>query len=273
MKQKLLMLLAVLLTGGMLVACGPGDGTDETIGGGGGVVDEPLGNDLGADDTFGDDTAVFEDDTLGDDVAADDETVGADPLGDADAVDTTDDAALGEDAGFGDAQDTEVEGETVEMNLGDDAAVEGDDAAVEGEAEVDAEGEEVAGGGAAPAAGETIVVTFSEAAEGIAVENIQGAQDAEAIASTGEANPDLNLTVGQRYDFMYDGDGDLVFYNTDGEELLSTAGTEGAYGQDSEVAVEVEDGRLSFTLTDQLAQEIDRYSAGVDEQGGQVNAN
>lgn len=240
MKQKLLMLLAVLLTGGILVACGPGDEFAEDNGGG--VVDEPLGAET--TDTFDNDTTAF-----GDEVEPD----------------TAADA-----------------GETVEMDLGEDAEV-AEDAAADAETDfetdettaADAEGDEgeVAGGGAAPAAGETVVVTLSQAAEGVAVENIEGADDAESIASTDESNPDLNLTVGQRYEFAYDGEGDLVFFNGDNEPLLSSAGTESAFAADADVQAEMEDGRISFTLTEELAQEIDHYAAGPEEQGGQINAN
>lgn len=250
MKRKLLMLLAVLLTGGMLAACGPGDEfADDT---GGGVVDEPLG----AETT----------DTVEGDIAAD-------TFDDDAAVDTTADA----DA------DAEVEGETVEMDLDDETVATEEDADSEVSAEEAAEGEEttaetaeegeVAGGGAAPAEGEAIVVTFSQAAEGVAVENVQGADDAESIAATDESNPDLNLTVGQRYEFEYDGEGDLVFFNSDNEALLSSAGTDSAFAQDSDVQAEMQDGKVSFTLTEELAQEIDHYAVGPDEQGGQVNAN
>lgn len=250
MKQKLLMLVAVLLTGGMLVACGPGDEfADDT---GGGVVDEPLGTET--TDTLDGDTTTTE--TFGDD------------------TDTTADA-----------------GETVEMELGDDADVTEEAAVDDTDADLDVtteettdetadttaeagEGEdgEVAGGGAAPAEGEAIVVTFSQAAEGVAVENVQGAEDAESVAATDESNPDLNLTVGQRYEFEYDGEGDLVFFNEDNEALLSSAGTESAFAEDGDVRAETEDGRVSFTLTEALAEELDHYAVGPDEQGGQVNA-
>ena len=263
MKQKLMMLLAVLLTGGMLVACGPGDGTDE-VGGGGGVVDEPLGGVEGdaADggDALGGDVAVGENATaLEEDVA------------EADAA--LDDAAA----------DAEAEGEEIQLDVEEDAAVEvegaaeepatEEPAAEEPAAEEPAEGEEVAGGGAAPAAGEPVIITFSQAAEGVAVENIEGAENAQEIAETGTPNPDLTLTTGQRYEFSYDGEGDLVFYNANDEELLSTAGTETTFTQDSEVQAEMGDGNLSFTLTDQLAQEIDHYTVGPEEQGGQVTVN
>jgi hypothetical protein len=241
MKQKLLALLAVLLTGGMLVACGPGDGT-ETVEGGGGVVDEPIGG--------------FET---------------ADPF----AEDTADDAGA-----FGEAE-TEVEGETVELEPEEGVTAEGelaDETTAEGaEDEAAAEepvGDEVAGGGAAaPAAGEPIVVTLSQAAEGVAVANVEGAEDPEAVAAMDQDNPDLNLTVGERYEFVYDGEGDLVFLNSNDEPLLSTAGAEGTFATDAEVAAEAQDGRISFTMTDALAQEIDHYAAGPDQQGGAVNAN
>lgn len=257
MKQKLLTLLAVLLTGGILVACGPGDETTAD-GGGAGIVDEPVVDQpLGdADDTFTADTA--ETDTADDvDINAEttDAEVGTDATADAEA-DT-----------FGENETEEVAADDTEVEL--DLADEGD---AEGEpvAEGD-QGEEVAGGGAAAPAGEAIVITFSQAAEGVAVENVDGG-DAESIADTEESNPDLNLSTGQRYEFVYDGEGDLVFYNSDGEALLSTTG-QGAFVDDSEVSAQAEDGRISFTMTEDLAQEIDRYAAGPEEQGGSVNAN
>ncbi|MEX2541909.1 MAG: hypothetical protein WD314_08870 [Trueperaceae bacterium] len=259
MKQKLLMLLAVLLTGGMLVACGPGDElADDT---GGGIVDEPLGTET--TDTLDGDTTT---ETFGDDAAdttADTgETVEMD-LGEGEEV--ADDAAA-EDGVAADAEtdaDVDVTTEETTEDTADDTTAE----AGEGE-----DGD-VAGGGAAPAAGEAVVVTFSQAAEGVAVENVQGAEDAESVASTDETNPDLNLTVGQRYEFEYDGEGDLVFFNSDNEALLSSAGIESAFAEDGEVQAEMEDGRVSFTLTEELAQELDHYAVGPEEQGGQVNAN
>lgn len=248
MKQKLLTLLAVLLTGGILVACGPGDETAADDGGVG-IVDEPVG--------AADDADTFTAETV--------ETDDADIDAEADAFD---DAETEEVA----ADETEVE-----LNLAEEGDSEGEPVAEgeEAEGEPIAEGaegeEEVAGGGAAAPAGETIVVTFSQAAEGVAVENVEGG-DAESIAASDESNPELNLTSGQRYEFVYDGEGDLVFYNSDDEALLSTSG-EGSFLDDSEVSAEAEDGRISFTLTEDLAQEIDHYAAGPEEQGGSINAN
>lgn len=246
MKQKLLMLLAVLLTGGILVACGPGNDADE-IGGGGGVVDQPLGAD-----------PAVEDDALGGDVAVGDNIDSA-----AEAEAAAEEAGVVEDA----AQ--------VELNVDEEAAVDAQGAEDQQAAasEEPAEGGEVAGGGAAPAAGETVIVTFSQAAEGVAVENVEGAENPDQVAATGEPNPDLTLTTGQRYEFAYDGEGDLVFMNANDEELLSSAGTDSAFAQDSEVQAEAQDGRLSFTLTDKLAQEIASYTVGPEGQGGQVNVN
>jgi hypothetical protein len=260
MKQKLLMLLAVLLTGGMLVACGPGDefAEDGAVDGGGGVVDEPLGGDAGGADTFGDTG-----DAAGGDEAAADETVELD-LGDEAATDA--DAAAGGEV----EADVETEAETETDVAAEGDAAEGDAAA---EAEGDAEGDEVAGGGAAAPAGQPVVITFTQAAEGVAVQNVEGAEDAEAVAATDQPNPDLNLTVGQRYEFTYDGEGDLVFFDADNQPLLTSAGTEGAFAEDADVAAETEEGRVSFTLTEELAQEIDHYAVGPEEQGGTVNVN
>ena len=273
MKQKLMMLFAVLLTGGMLVACGPGDGTGaDEVGGGGGVVDEPLeGTEGGALDggaLDGGDTALNGDVATGDDAAleepAAEEGVGAE--GDV--------AAEGEEIQLDVEEDAEVPVESADQAAQDEPAAGAEEPAAEQPAEEQpAEGEEVAGGGAAPAQGEPVTITFTQAAEGVAVENIQGAEDAQSIAETGQPNPDLTLTTGQRYEFSYDGEGDLVFYNANDEELLSTAGTDSQFAQDSEVQAETGDGQLSFTLTEQLAQEIDRYAVGPDQQGGQVNVN
>jgi hypothetical protein len=246
MKQKLLMLLAVLLTGGMLVACGPGDefAEDGAVDGGGGVVDEPLGGDAEGADTFGDTG-----DAVGDDAAAD-ETV---------ELDLEEEETTDADAAVDGEVEADVETET--------------DVAAEGDAAAEAEGDEVAGGGAAAPAGQPVVITFTQAAEGVAVENVEGAEDAEAVAATDQPNPDLNLTVGQRYEFAFDGEGDLVFFDANNEPLLTSAGTEGAFAEDADVAAETEDGRVSFTLTEELAQEIDHYAVGPEEQGGIVNVN
>lgn len=244
MKQKLLYLLAVLLTGGMLVACGPGDETaDDGIAGGGGVVEDPLTAD--GDDAFGADAGET-------DFAGDDNDVAV--------------AEEGEDADFAEEAEAET---TIEDPF---ASVEGEEAEETEEAEMaEAEGEEVAGGGAAAPAGEPIVITFSQAAEGVAVENVRGGDDSQEIASTDETNPDLNLTTGQRYEFEYDGEGDFVIYNSDNEPVLSSAGTDSAFAQDAEVDVQAENGRLSFTLTEELGQELDHYAVGQGEQGGRIN--
>lgn len=259
MKQKLLMLLAVLLTGGMLVACGPGDDVDEI--GGGGIVDEPIG---------AEDDAAFEDDAIGGDVAVGDdvEVTEADPAPD---VDSAADVDVAQDEEVDVAEGEEIEADPAEVQLDVDEETDVEAEGAQDDAAAQADGEEVAGG-AAPAETEAVVVTFSQAAEGVAVENVEGAE-AETVAATGEMNPDLTLTTGQRYEFAYDGEGDLVFYNANDEEVLSTAGTETTFAQDSEVAAEVEDGRLAFTVTDELAQEIDRYTVGPEDQGGQVTIN
>jgi hypothetical protein len=261
MKQKLLMLLAVLLTGGMLVACGPGDEVDDA---GAGVVDEPG---TATTDTFGD------------------EAVDADPFAEDTATDIGED---GDIAGGGEAD--VAEGETVEIEVGEDEAAvesaaaddtpadldvaeEGDaeeGAAEEETAEVDAD-EEVAGGGAAAPAGERVVVSFVDAAEGVAVDNIEG-DDAGTIAAANEPNPELNLTSGQRYEFAYDGEGDITFFDAEGQALLSSAG-DGEFFGDADVNAEAEDGRLSFTVTQELAQEIDSYTIGAEDDGGSVIVN
>jgi hypothetical protein len=270
MKQKLLMLLAVLLTGGMLVACGPGGdefADDGAVDGGGGVVEEPLGGDAAEPETFGDAGACVsacacagaDAGAGGDAGAAEDETV---------ELDVEEDAAADADAAVGE----EVEAD-VETEADAEAGAEDAEAGAEDEAAAEAEGDEVAGGGAAPAAGEPVTVTLTQAAEGVAVANIEGAEDAAAIAATDEPNPDLNLTVGQRYEFVYDGEGDLVFLDANDQPLLTTAGTEGTFAEDVDVAAEAQEGRLSFTLTEELAQEIDHYAAGPEEQGGTVNVN
>jgi hypothetical protein len=206
-------------------------------------VDEPLGGDAEGADTFGD--------PVGDDEAAADETV---------ELDLGDEAATDADA----ATDGEVEAD-VETEAETET-----DVAAEGEA---AEGDEVAGGGAAAPAGEPVVITFTQAAEGVAVQNVQGAEDAEAVAATDQPNPDLNLTVGQRYEFTFDGEGDLVFFDAANQPLLTSAGAEGTFAQDADVAAETEEGRVAFTLTEELAQEIDHYAVGPEEQGGTVNVN
>lgn len=266
MKQKLLYFLAVLLTGGMLVACGPGDETaDDGVAGGGGVVEDPLTAE--GDDAFGADAG--ETDFAGEDNEAED----AEFAEEGDDVDV----AVAEE---GEADDAEFAEETeAETTIEDPfASVEGEETEETAEGEeteeaemAEAEGEEVAGGGAAAPAGEPVVITFTQAAEGVAVENVRGGDDSQEIASTDETNPDLNLTTGQRYEFEYDGEGDFVIYNSDNEPILSSAGTDSAFAQDAEVDAQAENGKLSFTLTEELGQELDHYAVGPDEQGGRIN--
>lgn len=107
--------------------------------------------------------------------------------------------------------------------------------------------------------------------------------DGEEVAPTGEENPTLTLTVGTRYAFENNGwDAHPLAFRDDADEpLLSQAGTDeddddeddgdsgpsysltplaaGEYADDADVDW-VDDGdRVAFTLTEDLAGELDNY--------------
>lgn len=261
MKHKLMMLLAVLLTGGMLVACGPGEDEATDTTGDAGVVDEPLTEENGVDTDLGADMTAEETEPLAEEEAEDpDATVELTPDEEAAEAETaeTEDAAADQTPGDADVAQEETEQQ---------------DAQAQAEEQIDAEGDVAGGGAAAPAEGEAITVTLTQAAEGVSVENVQGAQDAQQVASTEETNPELTLSSGQRYEFSWDGEGDLVFYDSNDQPIFSTAGTDSEFANDEEVNAVMESDQIAFTVTEDLAQQLARYAAGPDEQGASVTVN
>lgn len=269
MRRYLTLLLVPFATAAMLVACGPGDGTTPDANGGA-ALDEPLG---GAGDTLGGTTEAPETSLpptadvpadTGDDLAA---GGGAADTPGAGMADTP--AAGGEVAGggAGDAAAPPAAGADVaeEPAAGQDAA----ETPAAGEAPADeaaqAEGDQgVAGGGAAPAAGEPVTITLTASDQGVLVQSVAGAADPDSVAQAEDTNPDLNLTVGQRYEIVYQGAGEFVLMNAAGDPLLASGATEGSFAQDADVDFQAQADRISFTLTDALAQELDHYAAGTD---------
>jgi|GEM_PF-5800343 len=267
MKKKLALIMAALFASGMLVACGPGDdGTaDGDVGGGGaGVVGEPAGDPMGdpmmtdpaaapADEQV--DLELEEMEPVTEDAAAADTEADLDQTAEETPADTAADQT-GEEQ-----PEAVVEAETEDaaeaQDAGDQADAAGDAAQ---DAEQDAQGEtEVAGGGAGA---EAVQFNVTETEEGVMFEG--GDQTGDT------ANPDLNLAVGERYEFNTEGT-ELTFYNDNDEAVLSTSGSDSELADDQEVNVEEGAGSLSFTLTEELANELSRYETG-DGQGGNVNA-
>ena len=291
MKQKLMYVLATLLAGGILVACGPGDETADGAGADGGVVEQPLGADPAADPAAADDAVVDMDldqdanaidagaPAAADDTELDATAEGVDPE-EAVADDAIADTAQDAEAAAGDAaadaeaavDDAAADAEAAVDDAATDAEAAVDDAAADTQAQADTADEVAGGGAAAPAEGETVTVTLAQAGEGVAVEDVQGA-NVEEVAASDQENPDLNLTTGNRYEFVYNGEGELVFYDSSDQEILSTAGSESEFATNEEVNAMMEQGQLSFTLTEDLAQQIARYSAGTEDSGGAVNVN
>lgn len=264
MRRYLTLLLVPFATAAMLVACGPGDGTTPDANGGA-ALDEPLG---GAGDTLGGTTEAPE--------------TSLPPTADVPA-DTGDDLAAGGGAadtpGAGMADTPAAGGEVAGGGAGDAAAppAAGADVAEEPAAGQDAaetpaadeaaqaEGDQgVAGGGAAPAAGEPVTITLTASDQGVLVQSVAGAADPDSVAQAEDTNPDLNLTVGQRYEIVYQGAGEFVLMNAAGDPLLASGATEGSFAQDADVDFQAQADRISFTLTDALAQELDHYAAGTD---------
>jgi plastocyanin len=80
------------------------------------------------------------------------------------------------------------------------------------------------------------------------------------LAETGVDNPELSLRVGARYTFQNDGwsTHPLAFLDSDGDPLLSQ-GEQGSFEGDSSTDWVDNDTSVSFTVTSELADELDSY--------------
>lgn len=108
--------------------------------------------------------------------------------------------------------------------------------------------------------------------------------DGEEVAPLGEENPTITLTVGTRYAFENDGGTThpLAFRDSDTDPLVSQADDDddgddggsgpsyglsplaaGAFGDDPDVDVVQDGDRITFTVTPDLAQELDNYVCTV----------
>jgi len=83
-----------------------------------------------------------------------------------------------------------------------------------------------------------------------------------AFAELDSANPELTLTVGGRYTFI-NGAGasshPLDFRNEDGDKLIGQSNNSGLFDSNDEVNLLRDGDSISFTLTEELADEIADY--------------
>jgi hypothetical protein len=86
----------------------------------------------------------------------------------------------------------------------------------------------------------------------------------DQVAETGVENPELTLREGVRYTFENNGWSahPLAFRSADGEALLSQS-ADGSFEGDSETDWVDDDESVSFTLTGELADELDNYICTV----------
>lgn len=163
------------------------------------------------------------------------------------------DAGLELDATAGTEQDGAAVGTDDQAN----AAVENDTTAqTEDPANATAEGTEnqtaVGGTDTGGAGDQAAVVTLGESL------NVMEAQAPATAASETE----LELAVGERYEIRTEGQGDLMLENDAGDPLLATGDEEGTFEQDQDVAFEGGENSVTFTLTEELAQELAALSQG-----------
>lgn len=96
-------------------------------------------------------------------------------------------------------------------------------------------------------------------AQAYLVTNINGEG---AFAEMDSANPELTLTVGGRYTFI-NGAGasshPLDFRNADGDKLLGQSNNAGMFDSNDEVNVVRNGDSITFTLTEELAEELSDY--------------
>lgn len=123
----------------------------------------------------------------------------------------------------------------------------------------------VLGGAAAQDAPPTVTLVMgNEGASAWLVTTVEGA---EGVAATGEQNPALTFTVGNRY--MFDTSGvdssfhPLDFRDADGNVLLAQGSSEGSFEGDEAVAWEESAEMVAFTVTEELADALSIYRCTV----------
>lgn len=97
-------------------------------------------------------------------------------------------------------------------------------------------------------------VTLADSEQGPVIANASGADEA-----------DLALTVGERYSLKAQ-EGDVLLVADDGSTLLTSADAEGAFASDAGVEAERHEGELTFTLTEELAQQLDGVALSANPQ-------
>lgn len=146
--------------------------------------------------------------------------------------------------------DSQIVGETGDTDAGFDldATTEtGENDALLGDTETRSDSDLAVGGADVGGAGDIpVVVTLGETL------NVVEADAPARAANEGE----LELAVGERYEFRSEGEGDLVLENLDGDPLLASGDQEGTFEADSNVAFEESADGVMFTLTDELASEL-----------------
>lgn len=222
LKRNITLALSALLTGGILIACGPSDDSTATDGTGSTVTETVPGAEGGLDNGMVD-TAPAQTEVS--------------PSADLPAENDTTTAAGNDSSG------------------------------------------NVAGGGTAttpaPSTADTaqgaVTIVLNASDNGIQVADISGTDTPDQIAASEEQNPTLNLTVGQRYTLSLQNAGELALLDASGNVLLASNGSEGTLTDDGGVDFQADGSSLSFTLTQDLADQIDRYATGTDlAQGGQI---
>lgn len=92
---------------------------------------------------------------------------------------------------------------------------------------------------------------------------LNGVEGADGVGEMEAQNASLTLQVGQRYRFdVSDVNSNvhpLELRDADGNALLSQGRSAGSFADDEEVAFEVDDDSLTFTLSEALAAELALY--------------
>lgn len=103
-----------------------------------------------------------------------------------------------------------------------------------------------------------VALTFTnEGAIHWVLESVKGASD---VATIGAKDPTLTLSVGTRYTIINKAGPGHPFQLLNGDTFLLSEFNEGTFENDPEVDFEDGDGFIRFTLTQKLADEVDRYN-------------
>lgn len=106
---------------------------------------------------------------------------------------------------------------------------------------------------------ESTISYINSGAQAYLVTNIEG-EGANAELDT--ANPQLSLTVGGRYTFVNNAGASshpLDFRNADGDKLIGQSNKSGLFDSNDEVNPVRNGDSISFTLTEELADELAEY--------------